>query len=54
MRKLITILSVLTFVGVVGCGGEQRRVTTTETISTTPVDPIVTEKRTTVHTETHQ
>ncbi|HXC51780.1 MAG TPA: hypothetical protein VN634_12895 [Candidatus Limnocylindrales bacterium] len=54
MKKLISVFGLLALVvAVAGCG-EHRRVTTTskETIETAPMDPVVTESRTT-HTETH-
>jgi hypothetical protein len=55
MKNIITVLSALAFVGMMsGCSDHQRTSTTTrETIQTAPMDPIVTEKQTTTHTETH-
>ena len=53
MRKVIGVLSVLTLITVASGCSDHRRVTTTtrESIETAPVDPVVTEQRTT-HTET--
>ncbi|HEY2774120.1 MAG TPA: hypothetical protein VGK20_08725 [Candidatus Binatia bacterium] len=55
MRKAITVLSLLAFVGVAsGCSSEHvtRQQTTRESV-TVPADPTVTEHSTTTHTETH-
>jgi len=55
MKQLITIFSVVALASVISAGcssGRVTRSTTRETVESSPVDPIVTEHRTTTHTET--
>lgn len=53
MKHLIAVTSAIALVGVMSGCAEHRRVTTTrQTIETAPMDPVVTERRTTTHTET--
>jgi len=55
MRKFITVLSVFAVVGLtVGCSSERhtRKTTTSQTVESAPMEPVVVEKRTSTHTET--
>ncbi len=54
MKKFVSVFGMLALVAAVSGCSEHRRVTTTskETVETAPMDPVVTESRTT-HTETH-
>lgn len=55
MRTFITVLSVVAVVGITaGCSSERhsRRTTTSETVESAPMEPVVVEKRTSTHTET--
>jgi hypothetical protein len=54
MKKLVTVLSMFVFVGIVaGCSAERHsKTTTSKTVETAPADPAVVEKRTSTHTET--
>ena len=54
MKKLILVFSMMAAIGAVaGCSTErQSRTTTRETVQTVPAEPVVVEKRTSIHTET--
>ena len=55
MKKLIAVFSVVALASVIttSCSsGRTTRTTTRESVESTPLDPIVTERRSTTHTET--
>jgi hypothetical protein len=54
MKKFLIVCGALALTGAVatGCSSDRRVTTTRETIQTVPADPVVTERRTTTHTET--
>ncbi|HXC50935.1 MAG TPA: hypothetical protein VN634_08630 [Candidatus Limnocylindrales bacterium] len=55
MNKLLVAFSVLAFTTVAsGCSCERRTTTTThESVQSVPAEPVVVEKRTSTHVETH-
>lgn len=54
MKKPILVFAMIAAFGAAaGCSTEhQSRTTTRETVQTVPADPVVVEKRTSIHTET--